>query len=81
MKEFACGNHTDPVTLKDVLNALSSIEVGFTFSISCTCQLINIFCFMIKPYSSTILRLFLTWILSFYHDFTDLDQNGIHQHS
>ena len=33
------------------------------------------------PYSSTILRLFLTWILNFSQAFTNFDQNGIHQHS
>ena len=33
------------------------------------------------PYSSTILRLSLTWILSFSQAFTNLDQNGIYQHS
>ena len=33
------------------------------------------------PYSSTILRLFLTWVLSFSQTFTNLDQNGIHQYS
>ena len=34
-----------------------------------------------KGFSSTILRLFLTWILRFLQAFTNLDQNGIHQHS
>ena len=50
-----------------VVNALNSHFLGLGFDL--------------EPYSSTILRLHLTWIISFSQAFTNLDQNGIHLHS